>query len=139
MPSSTTLKLPALRPVLNGLSEAELAIVEVKAAIPQLGVFGMNLHEERDFAVEEVATAIAFLRQCRKLKRPNHGSYYLKHVAERWGCDNGMQAYVTNGALIVAAVFLGFVVEWEGNYGLNVGIAIADRDVKRLDPSPRGL
>jgi hypothetical protein len=127
------LKLPALRLVRNnGMGEAELAIAEVKAAVPQLGTFGMLDRNKRGLAAEQVATAMAFLRQCQKQKTPNRSSYQLKHVTEHWGRCNGMEPYVTNGALIVAAIFLGFAVEWDGR-SLHVGVAVSVRDVARLD------
>lgn len=57
---------------------------------------------------KQVETARAFLSGCVPVKtRPaaSH-SYGLKHAAERWG-----KSYVSNGALIQAAIDLGLRVE----------------------------
>ena len=62
------------------------------------------------FNPERVATAIAFLRsETATLRRPEN-SGWLKHLAERWGRDNGLSSYVSNGELIVAAIYLGFSI-----------------------------
>jgi len=37
-------------------------------------------------------------------------SYTLKHQAERWGRRNGYFGYVSNGAVIVAAILCGFTI-----------------------------
>jgi hypothetical protein len=95
---------------------------------------------DADFAQmdpEQVATAIAFLRQCRKVKKPNRHSYGLKHAAERWGGSNGRHPYVANGALIAAALYLGFIIKTVPK-DLNVFVAVAVKDVRRLDPAASG-
>jgi hypothetical protein len=74
-------------------------------------------------SLEEVATAVAYLERLqRSLKRSRTcGSYSLKHRAEEWGEANGMSNYVSNGALLVAAVFLGFkVVQGTGLCGPSI-------------------
>jgi hypothetical protein len=50
--------------------------------------------------------AVEWLRHIPRRKTVNLGSYGLKHQAERWGGD-----YVSNGALIAAAIQLGFEVK----------------------------
>ena len=37
-------------------------------------------------------------------------SYTLKHQAEHWGRRNGYCGYVSNGAVIVAAILCGFTI-----------------------------
>jgi hypothetical protein len=67
---------------------------------------------------DEVATCIAFLRQCQPTTKPKLSSYRLKHAAERWG-----NRYVTNGALIAAASYLNLKIVRVPN-GPNVRIAV---------------
>ena len=94
------------------MDEALTAIEVAKARLPTLTATGIDISVGHDeFSVANIATAIAFLRLCRKIKTPTYSSYFLKHVAERWGGHNGMQPYITNGELIVAAVYLGFHIE----------------------------
>jgi hypothetical protein len=50
--------------------------------------------------------AAEWLKHIPRRSSVNLGSYSLKHQAERWAGD-----YVSNGALIAAAVHLGFKVE----------------------------
>lgn len=61
----------------------------------------------------EVETAAAWLDMCAhriKTKWYWGSSYGLKHAAERWGRDNGMSPYVSNGAFIKAAILAGYEV-----------------------------
>jgi len=68
-----------------------------------------------------------FLRQCERTRTPRRGSYWLKHVVERW-----VDTYVSNGALIQAALDEGLVVVPHG-YGLpNAGIGVGVRSVRRV-------
>jgi hypothetical protein len=129
------------------LAEAAEAIEAAKRRMPLLTVNGTNSYVDREsvltgekfeqarrkFSTENVATAIAFLRQCRKLTKPNFNSYGLKHSAERWGRVNGMSPYVANGELIAAACYLDFKTAAIPN-NPNVMIAISRTDVDRLDP-----
>jgi hypothetical protein len=109
--------------------EADEAIRVAKVKFPELNAAGMTTQEGLDdFNLEQVATAIAFLRQARAVKRPNNGSYYLKHVAEQWGRRHGMAPYIANGELIVAAVYLGFPIKHKPGY-INVTIGVSDKDV----------
>jgi hypothetical protein len=43
---------------------------------------------------DEVRTAIAYLSQLTPTKHPTLSSYYLKHRAENWGNQHGMESYV---------------------------------------------
>ena len=114
------------------MSEAEQAIKVATTKLPQLRGHGMmypgSKSEWSGFKVDGVQTAIEFLRQCRTALQPRMNSYRLKHPAERWG-----RTYVSNGELIVAAAFLDFKIKWTGD-DPNVWIAVARKDVRRLDP-----
>jgi hypothetical protein len=112
------------------MEEAIQAIEAAKAQVPELTSHGKGVPTDRtsgwvyegalfdkernSFSPRNVATAIAYLREyCRPARTRKGGtsSYGLKHDAERWGQRNGLQPYVTNGELIVAAVYLGFKIE----------------------------
>jgi hypothetical protein len=73
----------------------------------------------RDFTSEEaiaslraqVEAASRWLSLCGQRKSINSsggGSYSLKHQAERWSRSQGGVPYICNGALLMAAVRLGF-------------------------------
>jgi hypothetical protein len=128
LPSST----PRLAQYFDAISEAEHAIAEVTAAVPNLSANGMNHPCDNELSPEQVATAIAFLRQCRKAKTADCGSYRLKHQIERWGGCVGLSPYVSNGAAMVAAIWCGFGVQWNGRH-INVDIAVSRKDAQRLD------
>jgi hypothetical protein len=78
-----------------------------------------------------VATAIAFLRLCKRGRIARLGSYHLKHCAEQWGALNGLSSFVSCGALIAAAVYLGYTVEPHVS-GPNANIGVAPMSVKRV-------
>jgi hypothetical protein len=77
----------------------------------------------------EVKTAIAYLSQLTPTKRPTYSSYYLKHRAENWGKRHGHCSYVSNGALIEAAIRLGLTIK---PISINAHIGVSVRDVKAL-------
>lgn len=70
-------------------------------------------------ALAQFEAARAWLRQWRMLKRPKHGSYGLKHMAEP---DAG---YTMNGVFIAAAIAEGFPVKRQPHGSPNADIAIA--------------
>jgi hypothetical protein len=78
---------------------------------------------------DQVETALAYLSQLGRTKQPTFSSYYLKHRAEGWGRFFAETNYVSNGALIAAAVRLGLVIK---PFGINAGIGVSKRDVDRL-------
>lgn len=88
----------------------------------------------------QVATAAAFLRllsPTRSATPQSPGSYGLKHDAERWGRVNGMQPYVANGALIAAAVELGYPIWYRS--GPNAAIGVSTRDLRHIrETAPAG-
>lgn len=66
-------------------------------------------HESRarlfsDDSLAQIATAIQWIDSVKKVKTCECGSYGAKHLAERWGRENGLDSYVANGALISAAI-----------------------------------
>ena len=88
----------------------------------------------------EIATAVAFLRRCRptvKTTGRSPSSYELKHAAEAWGAVNGMANYVSNGALIAAALEVCYLVSY-GHGGPNPSIGVRRDDVKRVMAEARG-
>jgi hypothetical protein len=65
--------------------------------------------------IEEFLLALAFLAKVKTTKtvRPDTDSYRLKHIAENYSCNYAEgeplgPSYVSNGALIAAAIHLGF-------------------------------
>jgi hypothetical protein len=114
---------PSLKPV--DLAEAKIAIELALAALPHLTVHGIGAYDARrvvfsghafdacrtDFGIERVATAIAFFRSGPRTRKRREDSGWLKHLAERWGRDQGMSSYVANGELIAAAVYLGLPIQ----------------------------
>lgn len=117
------------------------AIADAKVEFPDLGVFGFGEHVDEEFDHAQIETAIEFLRLCRKTKQATSvSSYWLKHVAERWGRRNGFEPYVTNGAAIVAALALGFVVKRISRIGSknpNARIGVYWRDLTQIEEQMR--
>jgi hypothetical protein len=113
--------------------EATEALKIAKAKFPHINAAGLMPRDKPDqFNIKSIATAIAFLRQFhRPIKEPNLGSYGLKHTAERWGDRHGMEPYIANGELIVAAIYLGFSIQ-PSDDGINAWIAISYQDYKPL-------
>jgi hypothetical protein len=79
---------------------------------------------------QQIATAMTFLRQCRKNKKSNFYSSDIKHWAEAWG-----GGYVINGAAIVAAIALGFKVT-RSRGGLYARIGLHKNDLAKLIRPP---
>lgn len=104
-------------------------ILRVMTDEPDLSTYGFKFHsrdgwndgekfakyralmETPDFE-RQVDTALDYIR-VRGIGK--HGSYSLKHKAERHGAATGMSSYVSNGAAIVAAVIAGYAVRREPN------------------------
>jgi hypothetical protein len=65
------------------------------------------------YLAEEIAFAAEWLAQWPKTKTINHkaDSYGFKHRAEEWHLARGKCCYVSNGALIMAALRAGFSIE----------------------------
>lgn len=82
-------------------------------------------------STDQVSTAARFLRLLRPTSSVNCNSYYLKHVAEAWGRQNGGAPYITNGALIIAATALSILVKPCRN-SMNADVYVSFRDAERL-------
>lgn len=94
-------------------------LIDPRGIAPYHEPYEPNQHSfDTETGLQQVATAIEFLLQ--NGIAPASDSYGLKHDAERWGRDNGFVPYVSNGALIVAAIYLGF--ELDGDFDGNVFI-----------------
>lgn len=89
-------------------------------------------------SADEFLRARAFLINVPKTKtiRPKTSSYWLKHIAEKYPCTfpDGTELgphYVSNGALIAAAIHLGFswkkYLDGYGYDSLNVGFNMSER------------
>jgi hypothetical protein len=78
---------------------------------------------ETDYFAVEFAFAAEWLGLHRKLKRATINSlrsYFLKHAVERW-CGK----YISNGALIAAAFFLGYPIKPCGDLNAHVGVKLS--------------
>lgn len=96
---------------------------------------GGGPNRDNGFDVAQLATAGAFLRLLRPTATATDGSpgsYGLKHDAERWGRAHGMAPYVSNGALIAAAVALGLPMRRHPGDSPNVGVGVSRQDLSRL-------
>jgi hypothetical protein len=83
------------------------------------------------FNVDEVATSLLYLVAGPVVilpRMPRGGgdsSYYLKHQAEDWGRLVGFAPYVSNGALIVAADWLGVPSRrYQGSPNIEYGVKV---------------
>jgi hypothetical protein len=89
--------------------------------------------------IAEVQAAMVYLDQLRPTRispRNSPGSYGLKHDAERWHASRRTQAtghtYVSNGALIMAALIKGFAIKREDERSPNCLIGVNPREVQAL-------
>ncbi len=76
---------------------------------------GTRLPYEKE--VETAKKWIALHVKPRKTLNMSYNSYRLKHLVERWGDKNGLEPYVSNGALILAMQQSGYSPEREGYAG----------------------
>jgi len=93
-----------------------------------------------DYAAKEVELCLDYLANLRPNKHPNVSSYVLKHAAERWSRrGGGSGTYVSNGALIVAAILKGLPIKHTprllfrlGNINCEFAVSVADmRNMER--------
>lgn len=92
----------------------------------------------------EVATAMAFLAtlwRTETVSPRSPCSRSLKHLAEQWGSRQGMESYVSNGALIRAAHDLGIPLRRQAEKSPNalVGVSHAPPYSRAQQRSGRGL
>jgi hypothetical protein len=103
---------------------------------PRFGANGLHpgqRNEPSPIRPDQVATAMAFLQMLRPTQRAYVSSYSLKHAAENWGCKVGLCSYVSNGALILAALMLGLIVRpYDGWLNPNAAIGVSKRDFRRI-------
>lgn len=123
----------------------ELLVQEPRLTNDGLGIFDEvrkpRDQRQREFAekrkklssawgVQEFMRAIKFLSEFGQRKTINRkiGSYGLKHQAEDFFRDRGTDCYVSNGALIAAALHLGFKIFPNGlNAYLNISFRTTER------------
>jgi hypothetical protein len=74
---------------------------------------------------DQVETAIRFLKKLLKTKRASVGVGSLKHDCENWGREHGLCCYISRGALISAAVALGYSVTPHA-------VGVSKKDLSRL-------
>lgn len=92
---------------------------------------------------EELVLALDFLACCAPTLTPRLGSYGLKHVAEAWHYGRPERAYVSNGALICAALMLDLRPDDRrsldlahlGHVSPNARIGVSRRSVDQLSRS----
>jgi hypothetical protein len=102
-----------------------------------------QLQENRAYLERErpaIETALAFLGACDPTVTPRLSSYALKHWAENWGARSTGVSYVSNGALIAAALMADLVVQpcepasvtlkALGQVGPNAWIGVSQRSVQ---------
>ena len=110
--------------------------------------YGRVLQSREEFlgndGIEQFLLSLAFVGRVEPTKtiRPGTGSYRLKHIAENYGCsypEGGRLGprYVSNGALIAAAVCAGFryktYIDDLGYDSLNVNFNMSKSSLDDLD------
>lgn len=100
----TMAKYPTLCAIGLGISNFH---PPMRDALDQLDRSRAGLRDARD----EIETATRFLERCTLTVTGRIYSYGLKHTAESWGKWYAGVPYVSNGALIAAALMGGVVVE----------------------------
>jgi hypothetical protein len=76
-----------------------------------------------DMPIDAFKRSVAWLSHVPKVKQGGASSYRLKHVAERWS-----DSYIPNGAMIAAAVHMGFRLEpLPSRINVLIGVASARR------------
>lgn len=102
------------------LAEAEFPLLDPRGLGPYGQPYVRNQHSfDTDFGREQVATGIEALKAL-PLSERSH-AYAVKHRAEQWGRRNGMAPYVSNGAIIVAAIRLGIGVHRDKDGDVSLG------------------
>ena len=90
----------------------------------------LKKHEASALRIHEVREAARWLAKNRRRATINrkYSSYQLKHFAEKTA-EGG---YISNGALIAAAYYLGFDVEPDGGHSPNACLNISSKTVTPL-------
>lgn len=95
-----------------------------KLSVSANGVNGCKIEPRAN----EVELAKSFLLTCKPTKTTFVSSYGLKHAAEEWAGE-----YISNGALITAAIEMGLGTKYLPHYGPNVGIAVSKNIFKQKE------
>jgi hypothetical protein len=128
------------------MSTAIAVLVKAWAAFPGLDHNGLPLDDTRvpraqyPFEMprdaEMLRAALAFLAKLDPLVTVNPrclSSYQVKHEAERWEQAQGRASYISNGALIAAAVYLDIPVQpLHAGCSPNAAIGVSRRSLRRL-------
>lgn len=120
-------------PSFNHLVESVYSMEGRRAEVFFNGNGACGASELSSISSSEMGTAMAFLRVVGSVKVPNFSSYYLKHAAETWGKKNGLSAYVSNGALIAAAVALDYPIRLSIDGGPNGYIGVMKAKLSALE------
>lgn len=98
---------------------------QICAQVPGLCAFGLvpSHASRRSIEVKQFELCLEFLSQCGKSRKinPRHSSYGLKRYVE-----DATGQYVSNGAFIAAALYLGFAIQPDGP---NCSINISERSL----------
>ena len=107
-----------MRVLHEGLREAVAAVefarrrftgLDPRGPGPHDSCYAANQHSfDNEYGLAQIETAIAFLSDSGL--PGSTSSYAAKHQVEQWGRLNGMAPYVSNGATIVAACYLGMKI-----------------------------
>jgi hypothetical protein len=81
--------------------------------------------------VDQIETAMAFLKKLQKTKKPTVGSGTLKHHAEDWAKEAGGCRYISRGALIAGALAMGLTTR-RCQYGGDILVAVSTRDLAAI-------
>jgi hypothetical protein len=119
---------------------AAQAILDAKLRFPKISADGVcvGVRGARFQAIvpNQVGIAMEFLSQLISTKTPRTSSYQLKHVGEDWGKRYGYCRYLSNGAMIVAALALGLPVaeagEWWEHFNPNCLIGVSAISVRNM-------
>jgi hypothetical protein len=110
------------------LREAARAVVIARDTFPLIEPRGLGVYQQpyvanhhsfdEETGLLQIATAIEFLLTAAVTDVTSYGA---KSMAERWGRENGMAPYVSNGAMIVAAVYLDMITDAELDGTVHLG------------------
>jgi hypothetical protein len=114
------------------MKTGQQAIEDATAEFSDLTDCGLNSAgkgNSRPIDPHQVETSIMFLQLVEPSNSNRESSYWLKHVAERWGKNANDCPYITNGAMFVAAHAIGFPLrrpnekETMGRYNALIGVS----------------
>jgi len=120
------------------ISAGQEQIERARVRFPEIsanGIYPFPGSELQEIVPDQIDTALEFLARLEPTKTGRIGSGTLKHDCENWGGVTGLSAYVSRGALTVAALALGYTVQtyppqWSRNP--NVAIGVRKKDLRRI-------